>query len=308
MYAVHLKCWEALQVNQIQGGKRAREVLAKAKSFLSRTSKKKSEKYEEAKGMYLYAKGKSYYISSHSGDKDKDHHCRKALKCLEESLELTKRIYGRHTATARCLNAIGNCHNRLGILERASSYFAKAYKMRKELSGSNHHCDMPVYLNQIAVIHEKTGAKLLEQKKIEEGKKELNKAIEFYQEALDLEVKLKIDGYSNTAQYKRNMANAYLHLDEPDKVWKPASEAYEIRKRVLGLTHPDTVWSVFQLGNVKYWGKDYLAALKYFYEADEMEDSLPEGHHSALRELIKERIKRAEDALDGKLTNKVKFI
>ena len=278
--------------------------LDEAESFLKKEPEKLSDQYQGAKSMYLYAEGKIYYKSSHSDAIQKNLYCHKALESLQQSLELTEKIYGRHTATARCLNEMGNCYNELENLEMASTYYERAYKMREDLSGSNGHNDMAVYLNQIAVIHEKTGVKLLKEKKTEaEGKRKLTKAIEFYQKALELEIKLKIDGYSCTALFKRNMANAYLYLDEPEKAWKPALEAYEIRERVLG-THPDTVRSLFQLGNVKYWAKYYPAALEYFYKASEMEESLPAGNHSAVREKIKERIREAENSLKhGKPVN-----
>ena len=300
-FAAHLKCWESLQVNQRYGGKKARKVLAKAESYLSKILEKNSEQYEWAKSMHLYAKGKTYYKSSQSEAKQKN--LNEALESLEQSLELTERLYGKHTATARCLNEMGNCYNELQDLKMASHFYERAYKMRKDLSGPNDHNDMVVALNQIAVVHEKTGVKLLEEEKTEEGKEELNTAIKFYQEALDLEKKLKIDGFSNTALFKRNMANAYLHLDDTEKAWDPALEAYEIRQRVLG-AHPDTVRSLFQLGNVKFWAEDYPAALEYFYKAHEMEESLPAGNHSAVRQLIKKRIAACGGTVkDGKPGN-----
>ena len=302
-FAANLKSWESLQVNQQRGGNEARAVLDEGELFLKKASEQLSDQYQGAKSMYLYAEGKIYYKSSHSDATQKNFYCHKALESLQQSLELTEKVYGKHTATARCLNEIGNCYNELQNLEMASTYFERAYKMREELSSSNGHNDMAVYLNQIAVIHEKTGVKLLKEKNTEdEGKRKLTKAIQLFQKALDLEKKLKIDGYSSTALFKRNMANAYLYLDEPEKAWKPALEAYEIRERVLG-THPDTVRSLFQLGNVKYWAEDYQAALEYFYKAYDMEESLPEGNHSAVRQLIKKRILDSGGTLKyGKMT------
>lgn len=283
-----MKSWEALQVNQIKGGKEARKLLAEAEKFLEKVPADQNEQYEGAKSMFLYAQGKIYYKLSQS-ELEVHSYCKKALESLNQALELNEKIYGCHTATARCLNEIGNCYNRIEDLEMASVYYEKSYQMRKELSGTNDHHDMAVDLNQIAIVHEQRGAKLIEEKKEEEGKREVNKAIDYYQKALDLEVKLKIDGYGNTALFKRNMANAYLHLEEPEKAWKPALEAYEIRRRLFGV-HPNTVRSLYQLGNVKYWGNDYPTALEYFYQAYEMEESLPEGNHSSVRQKIKERI------------------
>ena len=277
-------------------------VLNEAESFLKKEPEQLSDQYQGAKSMYLYVKGKTYYNSGHSEATQKSFYCHKALESLNQSLELTEKVYGRHTATARCLNGMGNCYNELQNLEMALTYYKMAYKMRKELSGSNGHNDMTVYLNQIAVIHEKTGVKLLKEKKSEvEGKRKLAMAIEMY---LDIEIKLTIDGYSNKALFKRNMANAYLHLEETEKAWKAALEAYEIRQRVLG-THPDTVKSLFQLGNVKFLVEDYPAALEYFYKAHEMEESLPAGNNSAVRQLIKEKIVASGGTISDGMPDKI---
>ncbi|KAJ7370326.1 hypothetical protein OS493_033123 [Desmophyllum pertusum] len=177
-----LKCREALQVLRLEGWQRALEVLKMAEESLDTVQ-------EESKGTdffrltwssYLFVEGAVYYRAGNMA---------KALRILHRSLKIMEDILKSHTSTSRCLNAIGNCHNKLDKPDEAIKYYTRAYEMRKELSGSMNHFDMPFFKGQIGTAYE--------------GKKQFHKASECYKEALELSKKLKIPGMVNTALYKQ---------------------------------------------------------------------------------------------------------
>ena len=61
-----MKSWEALQVNEVKGGKEARKLLEKAEQFLKKESNQNKQQYDGARSMFLYAQAKAYYKSSES--------------------------------------------------------------------------------------------------------------------------------------------------------------------------------------------------------------------------------------------------
>ena len=181
-----MKSREALQVLHLEGWQKALEVLKIAKESLKITQKgtKGSKFFRLTRSSYLYVKGEVYYRAGNM---------EKTLRILHRSLKIMEDLLHSHTSTSRCLNAIGNCHNKLGKHDEAIKYYTRAYEMRKELSAGINHFDMPFFKGQIGTVYE--------------GKKEYLKAIECYKEALELAKKLKIPGMLNTALYNRNIAN-----------------------------------------------------------------------------------------------------
>ena len=95
----------------------------------------------------------------------------KSLRILHKALKIMENVLHSHTSTSRCLNAIGNCHNKLGEHDEAINYYTRAYDMRQQLSGSMKHFDMPFFKGQIGTVYE--------------GKKQFEKAVEYYKEALE---------------------------------------------------------------------------------------------------------------------------
>ena len=208
------------------------------------------------RSSYLFVEGEVYYRAGNMA---------KALRILHRSLKIMEDILKSHTSTSRCLNAIGNCHNKLGKPDEAIKYYTRAYDMRKELSGSMNHFDMPFFKGQIGTAYE--------------GKKQFHEAIEFYQEALELSKELKIPGMVNTALYNRNIANAYSWLREFEEAYQPAKNAYEIRKDILG-KHPWTARSAFQMAEICRSLEDFHEAEDFYEEAWQIEKSLGQGNHS----------------------------
>ena len=231
---------------------------------LKQVDDKSTESFKLTQGLYLYFEGEIYY-------QNKDY--QKAIKCLESSLDLMEGPLKLDTDLARCYNALGNCYYGLGRPEKSLEFYNKALKMREELSSSNFHYDMPVYKNQIGIVHEDKG--------------EYDEAVKCYKDALELLEELKCLGYEDEALFRRNLANVYVRQEKYKEAEEEAKKAFKIRLKILG-NHPDTVRSIFQLGVIQANLKAYGKALDFFLEAWEMEKLLGAGNQSAVwRKIIK---------------------
>ena len=267
-----LKCQEAWQVLRLEGWKRASEVLKKADETLKTVQRevKRSESFRLTRSSYLFVEGEMYWRAGNSA---------KALTVLHQSLEIMDDILQSHTSITRCLNAIGNCHGKLGEADEAIKYYTRAYEMRKELSGSMNHFDMPLFKGQIGTAYEEKGRICRKAGQEDEAKKQFRKAIKHYQEALELAKELKIPGMLNTALYNRNIANAHAWLGEDKEAYQPAKNGYEIRKDILG-NHPWTARSAFQMAEICRRLKHYDEAKEFYQDAWEIEKNLGHGNHS----------------------------
>ena len=223
---------------------------------------KDSRSYRLAQSTYLFVEGEIYYRKGS---------LQRALTSLYLSVEIMEELLQNHTITTRCLNAIGNCHNQLGNHEEALTSYTKAYEMRRKLSGSKNHLDLPFYKGQIGTVYE--------------GQRQYDKAIQCYQEALELSKELKLSGILRLALFHRNIANAYAWKRDFEKAYKAAMDAYEIRKDILG-DHPDTAKSAFQVGLICRSLEDYDEAEEFYAEAWRIEKSLEYGNHSDVRDKI----------------------
>ena len=267
-----LKCREALQVLRLEGWQRALEVLKVANASLKTVQKenKCSKFFKLTRSSYLYVQGEVYYRAGNMS---------KALKILHRSLKIMEDILQNHTSTTRCLNAIGNCQIKLNKPDEAIKYYTRAYEMRKELSGSMNHFDVPVFKAQIGAVYEGRGQIYLTEGLQVEAERQFRKAIECYQEALQLAKEHKVPGMLQTALLNRNIANTYVWLREFEEAYQPAKIAYEIRKDILG-NHPDTARSAFQMAEIRRFREDYEEAEEYYEQAWEIEKSLGQGNHS----------------------------
>jgi len=283
-----LRCQEAWQVLRLEGWKRAFDVLKKADESLKKVQKevKRSELFRLTRSSYLFVQGEMY---TRAGSLSK------ALEVLHRSLEIMEDILKSHTSITRCLNAIGNCHNRLGEPDEALKYYTRAYQMREELSGSVNHFDMPLFKGQIGTAYEEKGRICRRAGQDDEASKQFRKAIEQYQEALQLAKELKIPGMLNTALYNRNIANAYAWLKEDREAYQPAKNGYKIRKDILG-NHPWTARSAFQMAEICRRLEDYDEAKEFYEEAWEIEKSLGQGNHS---EVMVRIVQSYEAMLEG---------
>ena len=280
-------CWEALQVLKLEGWRKAAEVVQEARELLKRVQResKKTEVFKLAKSFCLFVEGEVFCRAGNSP---------KALKLLGSSLEIMEYQLKNHTSTCRCLNAIGNCYSNLGEPEEAIKFYTRAYEMRQKLSGSTEHFDLPLFRNQIGTAYELMAIQEYNKHRMTpEARMNFRKAIEYYQEALDLAKELKLTGILYTALYNRNIANAHSWLMEYEKAKPFAYNGYQIRKDILG-KHPLTARSTFQMAENSRGLGDYDKAKEYYEEAWEIEKSLGQGNHSEVRDRI---IKSYEDIL-----------
>ena len=274
-----MRCWEALQVLNLEGWRKAVEIVQEARELLKRVQResKKTELFKLKKSSCLFVEGE---IFNRAGNWPK------ALKRLRRSLEIMEDQLKNHTSTCRCLNAIGNCYSYLGKPEEAIKFYSKAYEMREKLSGSREHFDLPLFRSQIGTAYESMAIQEYNKHKMTpEAKMNFRKAIEDYQEALDLAKELKLTAILYTALYNRNIANAYSWLTEFEKAKPFAYNGYQIRKDILG-KHPLTARSTFQMAENSRGLGDYDKAKEYYEEAWEIEKSLGQGNHSEVRDRI----------------------
>ena len=240
------------------------EVLKTAEHSLqlAHENLKDSRSYRLAQSIYLYAEGEIYFRKGS---------LQRALTRLYLSREIMEDLLHNHTITTRCLNAIGNCHNQLNNHEEALKFYTKAYEMRRKLSGAKNHLDLPFFKGQIGTVYE--------------GQKQYDKAIQSYQEALELSKELKLSGILRLALFHRNITNAYAWKNDFENAYKAAMDAYEIRKDILG-DHPDTARSAFQVGLICRSQENFEKAEDFLAEAWRIEKSLEYGNHSAVRDRI----------------------
>ncbi|XP_044170022.1 uncharacterized protein LOC122954060 [Acropora millepora] len=264
VFRSEMRCQEALQVLKLEGWHKAAEVLKEPKEILSRMSKdgKKTDSFKLARSSFLFAKGEVFYAGGNVP---------RALKVLRKSLKIMEVLLKSHTSTSRCLNVIGNCYSKLKQPKEAIKYYERASEMRKELSRSGEHCDMPFFQSQIGTVYE--------------AQKNFDAAIDHYKKALDLATKLKLPGLLYAALYNRNIGNAYAWLEQYDQAYEFAKRAYDIRKDVLG-NHPLTARSAFQMAGICLFLDESVEADEYYEEAWEIEKTLGQGNHSEVRDKI----------------------
>ena len=264
LFRAHLKCWESLCVRDKDGPNEAFKVLEQAGNSLRKVQDTTAENFTLTQGLYSYFEGEIYY---------KEADFKKALECLQSSLDLREKLLEVDDILARCYNTMGNCYYGLEDLTKALEFYTKAREMtEKVLKGGEYHYNLPVYKNQIGTIYEGLG--------------NYEKAVEYYKEAIRLLEVLEMSGYEDEADFCWNLANAYLFQDKFEEAMKPADKAYEIRRKRLG-DHPDTVRSIFQQGVIQANLKEPEKALNFFRNAWEMEKSLKPGNHSeVLKKLI----------------------
>ena len=269
-----MRCREAFQVLNLEGWRKAERVLKAAEESLDRVQNesRKTDFYKLTRSSYLYVEGEVCYKAGNLP---------KALKVLNRSLKIMEGLLKSHTSISRCLNAIGNCHNKLEKPEDAIEFYTRAYEMRRDLSGSEEHFDVPLFKSQIGTVYE--------------GKKDFSKAIDCYKEALDLAKKLKIPGILNAALFNRNIANSYSWLKNFKDAYEYAKTGYQIRKDILG-NHPLTARSTFQMAEILRSLEEFEDAKEYYEEAWEIEKSLGQGNHSEVRDRI---IQSYEEVLRG---------
>ncbi|XP_068705812.1 uncharacterized protein [Montipora foliosa] len=257
LFRAHLKCWESLYVGDKDGPIEAFKVLKQAANSLGKVQDTTAEHFTLTQGLYSYCEGEICY---------KQADFKKALECLQSSLDLTEKLLEVDVLLVRCYNAMGNCYYGLKYLNKALEFYTKALKMTEKVVKGGEFCyNLPVCKNQIGTIYE--------------GQGNYEKAVEYYKEAIRLLEVLEMSGFEDEADFCRNLANAYQFQGKFEEAMKPADKAFEIRRKRLG-DHPDTVRSIFQQGVIQANLQEPEKALNLFRNAWEMEKSMKPGNHS----------------------------
>ncbi|XP_068705821.1 uncharacterized protein [Montipora foliosa] len=263
LFRAHLKCWESLYVRDQDGPSEAFKVLEQAANSLGKVQDTTTENFTLTQGLHSYFEGEIYYKKSDF---------KKALDCLQLSLDLMEKQPQVNDILTRCYNAMGNCYCGLKDLTKALEFYTKALKMtEKELRSGKYRYSLPVYKNQIGTVYH--------------GQGNYDKAVEYYKEAIRLLEELGMSGYEDEADFYRNLANSYLCQRKYKEARKPADKAFEIRRKRLG-DHPDTVRSIFQQGVIQANLQEPEKALNLFRNAWEMEKSLKPGNHSEVWKML----------------------
>ncbi|KAK3698420.1 hypothetical protein QZH41_001189, partial [Actinostola sp. cb2023] len=281
------------------GKDEARKLVPKVKEALDKvTDDKSSQSYRLAESSYNYVQGEVAFADFTCGMSSQSHF-EAGLQCHNQCLQTRRELLGDHNETVYCLNAIGNYYMELKDHQKALDYYTEILDTKQRLTGGKVQLDAPVYSNQIACVHEEMGKKFRDESResrqprrkqlYERAKEEFQHAISKYQEALDLERKLHISGYANTAAFYRNMSTSYSFLEEYDQALVCAKKALSIRKKVLG-TDANTLRSYYQVGIVYEKLGNHDKALKYVYKAYNMELSLPPGERSRVKLRVTDKI------------------
>jgi tetratricopeptide (TPR) repeat protein len=287
----------------MEGTQQFESTLAKANEAIKKAESTASpEQMKEVKSLYLHCSGKIKWMRvthlprKEIKGKDGKKLLEEGINDLQEAVVMRKEFMGDqsdHTLNSRALNLIGNCYMELEDPQKAKTFYQEAMDMKKRLVKSEKHWEFPTYYNQFAQVHEKLGRK--EEEKwynrlfgSKKAKKEYQLGVEWMEKSLALQEELGVSDTEHTATFQRNLANIFLGLGQNDKALEYAQKSYENRDARLG-KHPETVRIIYLIGIIHEWRKDRRTALESYEKAFEMEESLPEGNHSVVRMLIRNR-------------------
>ena len=124
-----------------------------------------------------------------------------------------------------------------------------------------------VLLNNMAGVYQEQG--------------DYDKALEYYDKALEVRERVLGSGHPDTATTYNNMALVYKEQGDYDKALEYYDKALEVRERVLGSDHPSTAKTYNNMAVVYQEQGDYDKALEYYDKALEVSERvLGSGHPS----------------------------
>ena len=268
------------------------------------TSRSRKKLFKHLKGLYHYVRGEVLYRMIRVNFSLSD--CETAKKSLEKSIK--KLVESGSRDIVRSYIILGNIYNITEdihrrnenfdktepFLEQALDVYNKALELRKKLSPSGFHVDLPQIQSNIGTIWNERGL-LLQMKdrradRRDENKEALDcfrKAEEFFKQSLETEKELKLDGLYETSVKLVNMGDVQTHMKKPEEAVKSLTEALRLRRMFKG-DHEDTVLVLCRLGNVSMDMEKFKEAAGYYMEAFEMDERLPEDFHSSMRKQIRQ--------------------
>ncbi|KXJ04849.1 hypothetical protein AC249_AIPGENE6025, partial [Exaiptasia diaphana] len=128
-----LRCWQALQGEDLEGTRDASEALRIAEESLKKAEEQPQQQQEQldsAKSLFLHASGRIRWLhaSKPQDSREKKEEIQEGIRNLEEALQLTEDATKGQDSTmkARIINLIGNCYMELNDPSTAETYFLRA--------------------------------------------------------------------------------------------------------------------------------------------------------------------------------------
>ena len=262
-------------------------------------------------GLYHFARGEVLYRMVRVNFSLAD--CEAAVKSLEKSIEIRKRLsQDGSTELIRSLVNLGNIYNITEDVYRKHQNFDEARKyldmsldiynqaleMRLNLSPSGLHMDLPQIESNIGTIWSERGVLMNMEMDLRAGKSErereseraiiehFRKAENWFRQSLETEKKLKLDGLYQTSVKLVNLGDVQRYMEQLGEAIEAFNKALRIRKMSKG-DHEDTVAVLYRLGTISMEINEYKEAARYYKEAFEMDERLPENVHSSVRKEIR---------------------
>ena len=259
-------------------------------------------------GLYHFARGEVLYRMVRVNFSLAD--CEAAVKSLEKSIEIRKRLsQDGSTELIRSFVNLGNIYNITEDVHRKNKNFGEtekyldmslviynqALEMRLNLSPSGLHMDLPQIESNIGTIWNGWGLHLQQAGgyEVNEGAiEQFRKAEAWFRQSLETEKKLKLDGLYETSVKLVNLGDVQRYMKKFGDAIETLNKALNIRKMLKG-DHEDTVLVLYRLGNTSIDMEEFKEAARYYKEAFETDERLPENYHSAVRNEIRKYLIRA---------------
>ncbi|MFT6868010.1 MAG: CHAT domain-containing protein [Cyclobacteriaceae bacterium] len=174
-----------------------------------------------------------------------------AEKMYLQNIEQDIEFYGEDSYPSG-LDAANLANNYMyaGKLAKAESYFLKAGEVYKSIVGEE-SSDYAIVLQSLSSVYTRMG--------------DLEKAKAMAMQAVNIfEKSSKDDRQIAFANYY--LAETYFASDELEEAEKYHKVALELRKKALGVNHPDYAFSTTKLAILNWKKEDYKSALKYYKE------------------------------------------
>jgi tetratricopeptide (TPR) repeat protein len=112
-----------------------------------------------------------------------------------------------------------------------------------------------------------------------DSKGDLDKALEYYEKALDICEKVLSTEHPDTALSYNNIGYVYNSKGDLDNALEYFEKAKDICEKVLGLEHPYTAASYNNIGGVYYSKGEYDKALEYYEKSKDIEEKVLGKEH-----------------------------
>ncbi|XP_019636413.1 PREDICTED: uncharacterized protein LOC109479010 [Branchiostoma belcheri] len=167
---------------------------------------------------------------------------RKAITYHEQSMKMSKAIYGEttpHPDIASSLNNIGACWNGIGDQRKAISFYEQSLKMRKVIYGeTTPHPDIALSLNNIGICWSGLG--------------DQRKAITYHEQSLKMRKAIygETTPHPSIASSLNNIGTCWSDLGDQRKAINFYELSLKMKKSIYGETtpHPDIASSLNNIG------------------------------------------------------------